>query len=70
VKFHRLLYQEDVTSKHLVVPLGFAMTADSAGEEPGPIKITAISTPARNYALKIQQMLSSPAEFHHKDFGN
>lgn len=66
MKFHHLLYQEDVTRKHLVVPLGFEMTADSAG----PIKITAKPTPGHNYMLKIQQILSSQAEFHHKDLGN
>lgn len=70
MKFHHLLYQEDVTRKHLVVPLGFEMTADSAGEEPGPIKITAKPTLGHNYMLKIQQRRSSQAEFHHKDLGN
>lgn len=53
VKFHHLLYQEDVTTKHLVVPLGFEMTVGSAGEEPGPIKTMAKPIWGHNFMLRI-----------------
>lgn len=59
VKFNHLLYQEDVTRNTFLVPLGCEMTIDSAGEEPGPIKITAKSAPGHNFILPIEQLLSS-----------
>lgn len=53
VKFHHLLYQEDVTTKYLVVPLGFEMTVGSAGDEPSSIKIMAKPTRGHNFMQRI-----------------
>lgn len=46
------------------------MTVDFAGEEPGPIKITAKPAPGHNFTLQTEQILSSEAEIHDKDLGN
>lgn len=62
MKFNHLLYQGDVTGSTFLVPLGCEMTVDSAGEEPGLIKITAKPAPGHNFTLQTEQILSSWAE--------
>lgn len=67
VKFNHLLYQRDVTRSTFLVLLGCEMTADFAGEEPGPIKITGKPASGHNFTPQTEQILSSYAEIHHKD---
>lgn len=63
--FNHLLYQGDVTRSTFLVLLGGEMTADSAGQEPGPIKITAKPAPGQDFTPQTEQILSSYAEIHH-----
>lgn len=70
VTFNHLLYQGDVTRSTFLVFLGCEMTANSAGEGPGPMKITAKPAPGHDFTPQTEQILSSYAEIRHKDLGN